>query len=356
MQPGSGARQKFDPGRFALAVAISIVGGLLFTWLTMPLPWLLGPMVLNTIAALSRAPVQGPVAIRPYVIVVIGVMLGSGFTPDLLDRLAVWGVSLGFAVVYLACAALITIPYYRLIGGFDPATSYFCAMPAGLSEMTVIGKAMGADDRRIALAHASRILIVVISLGVWFRLFSGLDLGDGISGGTSVRDTPSLELVKLSAVGVAGFFLGRRLRLPAPTLLGPMILSAGLYVSGIVSAPPPSELVLAAQLLLGTIIGCRFVGMSPRVVGGALIMGLGAAALLLGLTVLFAMVLMGVLQRDFLAILLAFAPGGLTEMSLIALAIGVDVGYVSSHHVVRVACVVAFAPLIFRLWRRFSGK
>ena len=45
------------------------------------------------------------------------------------------------------------------------------------------------------------------------------------------------------------------------------------------------------------------------------------------------------------ALVLAFAPGGLAEMSLIALALGVDPAFVSSHHVVRIFLVVVLAPL-----------
>ena len=47
--------------------------------------------------------------------------------------------------------------------------------------------------------------------------------------------------------------------------------------------------------------------------------------------------------------LLAFAPGGLAEMSLIALALGIDAAYVSSHHVVRIFMIIVAAPLVFRL-------
>lgn len=44
--------------------------------------------------------------------------------------------------------------------------------------------------------------------------------------------------------------------------------------------------------------------------------------------------------------LLALAPGGLTEMGLIALAIHADVAFVALHHVVRVLFVIILDPLI----------
>ncbi len=49
---------------------------------------------------------------------------------------------------------------------------------------------------------------------------------------------------------------------------------------------------------------------------------------------------------------LAFAPGGLAEMSLIAIAINADAAFVATHHVVRIFLIVVLAPLAFRLTRR----
>lgn len=44
--------------------------------------------------------------------------------------------------------------------------------------------------------------------------------------------------------------------------------------------------------------------------------------------------------------LLALAPGGLTEMGLIALAIHADVAFVALHHVERILFVIILDPLI----------
>lgn len=54
--------------------------------------------------------------------------------------------------------------------------------------------------------------------------------------------------------------------------------------------------------------------------------------------------------------LLAFAPGGVAEMSLVALALGIDAAYVATHHVVRIFIIVVAAPLLFRLVRRPEDK
>lgn len=46
----------------------------------------------------------------------------------------------------------------------------------------------------------------------------------------------------------------------------------------------------------------------------------------------------------------AFVPGGIAEVCLVAL--GQDVAFVSTHHVVRVVPVIMPAPPIFKLLRR----
>ncbi|MBS0124324.1 AbrB family transcriptional regulator [Aestuariicoccus sp. KMU-90] len=340
--------------RVLLALALGLAGGLLFEWLRAPLPWMLGPMVFNTLAAVLRLPVRGPVLLRPYVVVVIGVMLGAGFTPELFSQVGAWAVSLAFLAVYLVVSGLIVVPYYRHVAGFDKVTAYFSGMPGGLNEMVVLGRDAGGDDGRIALAHAARIVIVVSLVAVWFRLIAGYDLGDRSQFGKSFAVIPWLDLGVLAGCGVLGFFLGRLLRLPAPTLIGPMILSAIAHLTGLSQNPPPSEIVTVAQLFLGTIIGCRFVGAGAGAIGRALLVSLGGTLIMLTITVLFAVVLHGAFGQPTEQVLLAYSPGGLAEMSLVALAMDAEVAYVAIHHVIRITLVVLFAPVVFRMMRNRS--
>ena len=111
-------------------------------------------------------------------------------------------------------------------------------------------------------------------------------------------------------------------------------------------------LVIAAQVALGTVMGCRFLGVAARDVARALVLSTGATVMMLGLALGFAFALHAMLGLDRSLVLLAFAPGGLTEMSLVALAMKAEVAFVALHHVVRIVLVIAFAPMALRLWRR----
>ncbi|NBQ50975.1 MAG: AbrB family transcriptional regulator, partial [Marivivens sp.] len=48
------------------------------------------------------------------------------------------------------------------------------------------------------------------------------------------------------------------------------------------------------------------------------------------------------------------APGGLTEMSLVALSMNAEVAYISIHHLARIALVIAFAPIVMKWLLRRS--
>ena len=77
----------------------------------------------------------------------------------------------------------------------------------------------------------------------------------------------------------------------------------------------------------------------------------GSTTLMLGATVAFAAALWQITGIDFRAIVLAFAPGGLAEMTLIALALGIETAFIATHHVIRIAMIVIAAPLVFRATR-----
>ena len=44
-----------------------------------------------------------------------------------------------------------------------------------------------------------------------------------------------------------------------------------------------------------------------------------------------------------------YSPGGITEMTLLALSLGYDGAFVATHHVIRISCLVLCVPWLFRL-------
>jgi hypothetical protein len=356
LKPAARACDKTGPAdmealpRIALALAIGAAGGAVFAVLNLPLPWMLGALFATMTVSIANAPIRGPARLQPVVVAVIGVLLGSRFTPEILAAAGAWIATGAILMAHVIAVALVVVPYCRFAGRFDWLTAYFAGMPGGLSDRIEIGEASGARPAPIILAHSLRIVATIALIAFWFRIVEGHEVGGSIA--ATEAPLTRLDALLLLALAGVGSLVGKRLRFPAPTFLGPLLVSAVLHLTGLTASAPPGLLVNAAQVMLGTILGCRFLGISARTVLPAAALALGATLLTLGLAFGAGLAMGHVAGIAPDQALLAMAPGGLTKMGLIALAIHADVAFVALHHVVRILFVILLAPLAFRLLQR----
>jgi len=315
---------------------------------------MLGALFATMVAAISRAPIKAPSSLRPAVVAVIGVLLGSRFTPDILLQLGAWAGTVAVLLGYVVSVAVIVVPFYHFAGKLDWTTAYFAGMPGGLNEMIEIGEASGAEAAPIILAHSLRIVVTITLIGLWFRIGQGAGMGRSFSATPLALSFGDASL--LMGCAVLGSWIGKRLRLTAPTLLGPMVLSAALHLTGITHSTPPALLVNVAQIILGTALGCRFYDVKPKALLRAGMLSSAATVLTLTLALAAGLAMRGFAGVEVDQAMLALAPGGLTEMGLIAMAIHSDVAFVALHHIVRVLFVLLVAPFTFRFVLRLRAN
>ena len=341
--------------RLGRTLVIGTAGGAVFAWLNLPLAWMLGAMVATTVASLGGATLHVPAPMRSIMVAIIGVLLGASFTPEVLDKAREWPLTIGCLALYIGFVIGILFLCFRRFMGFDAPTAYFSAAPGGLSEMVITGAAMGADDRTIALIHAARVLLVVLTIPFWYRFMTGVTTTPS-SIGPSIGAIGLADLAVLGACAVAGAWAGRLVRLPAYRLSGPLLASAVVHATGLSASAPPWEVVAVAQVVVGSAIGARFTGVPVRRVLGLTAAAVVSTVVMLAATVAFALVLAPVTGIDWRSIVLAYAPGGLAEMSLIALSLGIETAFVATHHVLRLGLIVVGAPLVFSRLRRSGGQ
>lgn len=334
---------------FLLAVVIGAIGGAVFWLLQLPLPWMLGSMLFCTIAAVARVPIASPVMIRRPMVSIIGVMLGGSFTPQLFLNIWTWLPTVtGLAISTVLCG-IVCVAYFKYVAGFENSTAYFSGMPGGVVEMVMLGEQYGADVHKIALVQASRIFILVFALPFVVQMILGISLGQRPPAGSGMADTPLSSYLLLLITGLAGAYIGPKLHFPAPPLTGPMFVCGLLHVTGLADFKPPNEIINIAQVILGGYIGNSFRNISPVEFLRLLAIGLGAAGLLLFVTLTIAYMTSLVSHYGIVPLLLAFSPGGVIEMSLVALALNVEVAFIACHHLVRVLIVIGGAATAFEL-------
>lgn len=342
----------------ATALTLGTLGGYICFRLHVPLAFMIGAMIATTAASMAGIRTAIPPMMRNILVIVLGIMLGSAFTPALLDRVGEWSVSLGGLVLYILLSSLVGLFYLQRVAGYDRVTAYFTAMPGGFNEMVMMGGALGGDDRTIALGHSLRIMLVVLTVPVAFQAMPGYDPAGrdwSLHGlGPGLLDVPWRDYAFM-ALCFAGAPVAQRLRVPAGILVGPMLLSAGLHLAGVTEAKPPGLLVAIAQIVIGAGIGSRFARVPVSHVMHTAKVAAGLTLLLLSVTLLLAVGIHLLTGLSLAGLVLAYAPGGLAEMSLVALALHVDAAFVATHHIVRIMLIILFAPAAYHLWRRWSG-
>ncbi|MFC6674189.1 AbrB family transcriptional regulator [Marinobacterium aestuariivivens] len=108
--------------------------------------------------------------------------------------------------------------------------------------------------------------------------------------------------------------------------------------------------------MLGVTIGCAFLGITLKEFTETISHTLAFLVMVVAVTYAFAWTIEIVAGVSFVSALLAFAPGGQAEMSLVAAATGVNVAYVAVHHLIRIFLVLVCAPPLFSLIRRHRNR
>lgn len=336
-----------------LAFVIGGAGGWAAKAAGFPLPWLLGSLLTTAALALGNVRPFGhilgaPTPVRMVFIPVIGVSIGTAFTPELLQEAQRWWPTLLALFVYIPVAHLAAYAMARRLTGIDGPTAYYGTMPGGFIESQTLGEAAGADGAMLITLQFLRLVLCLVLIPVGFTLATGHAVGSAagevIGGGA--HGLTGVDWGLLAICGVVGAYLGQKLHIPAGIVTGPILVSGAVHFLGLVEGGPPRWLIDVTQLVMGVTLGTRFAGRSPRV----LVTGLKITAVTISgtlvLTWLFAISLHGAVGERWEAVFLAFAPGGLAEMSLIALSLEISVIYVTAHHVLRIILAVSAAKLL----------
>lgn len=326
-------------------VAFGAVAGWVARLAGLPLPFLLGPLLASgTVAtALPRHLPDGyvfPQRLRVTFIAVIGLMIGAQVTPELFTAAGRFAASFAALSVFVGLCLAYNIWVFRRLGGYDRVTAFYASTPGGLFESLAMGEAAGADVTRLTLQQFLRIIVVVTVLPLGLSLWLGAPVGS--AGGMTLAQgsVPWSELPLIVAAGAAGGLGGHLLRLPARQLTGPMAAAAVLSLTGVAHVDMPQWLVNAAQVVVGTALGMRFTGLSRGLILHGAGLSLVSVGGMLALAAGFAAALVPLTGEAFDVLLISFAPGGVTEMSLVALSLQANPAFVTLHHIYRILLTV----------------
>ncbi len=159
----------FDGGGFALLMAATFAGSLVFQWLKLPNAFVLGSLAV----AIPLTAAQVDWSAMPQVVsnagqLLLGCALGSRFQPDFLHGAHRFVAAVALTVVLslvLSAAFGVALAW---ASGLHPATLVLGTAPGGIAEMCITAKVLQLGVPLVTAFHVTRLVVLLLATPIVF--------------------------------------------------------------------------------------------------------------------------------------------------------------------------------------------
>jgi uncharacterized protein len=354
------ARHTIDLKKIIITALVAIAGGAIFSLLRIPVPWLLGPMLVMVISKnLLKWNLTWPSALRDTGMIIVGYTIGLSMTSAALKEMAEQLPSMALLTVLLMlwCAGIAFL--VSRVSKIDFQSAILGSIPGGLTQVIMLAEeTKGINLAVVTITQVLRLMIIVVSMPllVMLPIFSHAT-GNSVPivASESVGLFPNILLFALVCIVFA--IGGNKIHFPTAYLLGPIIGTAILQIIGVAGPHLPLAIVDLAQLMIGTHVGLMLQTDQIARKGWTLILAIGSGILLMVGSILLSMLLTGLYDVSHATALLSLAPGGMDQMGIIAHEINADLSMVSGYQLFRTFFIFfAIPPLIKFLFKVMNRK
>ena len=348
--------------RFSISLLTAFIGGLVFSVIHTPIPWLLGPMASVLIGSRFRKiQYYWPAYIRDTGLIIVGYSIGLSFTKEALLQITEKLPSMLLMTVLLICFCAGIAFVVSKLTGVDYPTVLTGSIPGGLSQMIIFAEEMkGIDITTVTFLQVARLLMIIffvpfLILGPLFNHTPNHTASDLAE--KTVQYTVPLfpNIILFALICVLCAFLAKKLKFPTPFILGPILGTAVATISGLHGPALTPPILDVSQFMIGGYIGLLL--KPEKLEHKAKIITL---ALLSGLLMIVGSVGLGFLLVYYYDItpstsLLSLAPGGMDQMAILAHEVHADLSMVTGYQLFRLFFIYFAIPPLLRLFFK-AGK
>lgn len=325
------------------SLAFGAVGAALAYWLSFPVFILTGPAILVALVSLMgvRFGIYPP--IWNAALLSIGIGIGAGVNSQATEAFLRWPLAFAalgvMLVVIMAGSRAVLMRFF----GLDQNTAVLASTPGHLSFVLSLGASLTSNVAQISTVQSVRLLALTLLVPFTAQLF-GMDLSQSVlRPGSQMAWGHLLILVPLGAL--LGLIL-KRFKVPAPFLIGGLLVSTVSHVTEMTPGILTPWIALPGFLAVGTMIGSRFSGTDIASLRKNGLAGLAITAFALCAAALAAWPVSQFLGLPISHVLVAFAPGGLETMVTVGFALGADPGFIAAAHVARLLMLLLILPVM----------
>lgn len=343
-----------------ITLIAAVLGGLLFKLFHIPVPWLLGPMVVMAVGTnVLQFEFVWPREIRNGGMIIVGYTIGLSMTAAALHEMA---FQLPFMLLMTLLLMLLCAGIAYIVSKFsdsDYRSALLGSIPGGLTQvLTLAEETEGINLAVVTVTQVVRLMMIIIFIPLLVMLpIFAQNPGDGATASLTIDLGTEAMFPNIIIFAIASILLaigGAKINFPTAYLLGPIIGTAILQIIGLTGPQLPASVINAAQLMIGTHVGMMLrtnqIARKTRTIS----LAVGSGLMLLIGSIILSMLLTGVQSISKATGLLSLAPGGMDQMGIIAHEIGADLSIVSGYQLFRSFFIYFAVPPLLKLI--FSGR
>lgn len=333
----------------AKGLAIAFVGAWFAVWIELPLPWLLGPLLITLL--IGSFSISNPCHPRWRMTgqVIIGMVLGLYFSPALMNALSIYWMFIVFGILWSMMLSLALASLQYKVNQLDWATAWFASAIGSASEMVNIAEKHQAQVDKVTASHSLRIVILVVLVPIFMGLYFDV-----------TWPVPTQPVLKISVFSTVLLFvialvvakLFDALNVLNAWILGPLFLVGILSYFELLNQSFPAWFIAFGQLCIGWSLGSKFPFSFLKNNQKFLFFTLLFNFIALLLSIFLVISLVQFVSVDAKVLLLGLSPGGIAEMSLMAKVLGLSVPIIVAFQLSRLIFVILTTRFFYRLSKK----
>lgn len=364
--------------RNLVMILIGGIGGLIGSLTGLSVGWMIGTMLILGIVSLWR-----PDRISVFIPsgglhkgwkqagqVILAIVIGQQMTMSVVHMFeASWMITTVILVLSLGFSLLSGLFLWRLSDA-NLLTCLYATTPGGISSMPSLSQEAGANPIMVSVIQTMRIFLVVSIVPLFATGWQNPDVSTGsfvhhtgvFNQGVNILNMVGSHLsgtviwtLFLVVAATGGYYLAKKMKIPAPRLVGGIIgVSVAQVVSSVITGVDilpwlPGWIKISAQIFLGASIGLSitremFVGM-----GKVILVGFIGSVALVGVMMAISVAVSHWTGIPLVTSILAFAPGGVAEMAITAVSLKANASFVVAAQTLRLVAIFLILPPVFRL-------
>ena len=338
--------------KFILVILVSIPSAIIADYFNVPLAWMIGPMIMTSIGALAGLKIIMPRLALSSVLIILGLYIGNYIDQNLFNQMLDWIWTTLIMLIYIIISIYIVSKYLQKFSGYQEKASIFSAAPGALGPLIILAEYEKSDLSQVATSHLIRLIIIITVFP--FIIVSSSDQEALIINDFNYMAQDHLNLALLIIGSLILIFIFDKIKVPAALLSGTLVASGILQITEVASYKLPETTIDFCLLVLGASVGCRFANKTIKEIANNSLHSIVATVILVILGLLAAYFANFFVENSLMTLILAFCPGGIYEVAVIAIAFDLEPDFVAFHHIIRLLFILFTVPVFLKVIEKFK--